>query len=215
MESVKKILRTVRDEVYRIGNEIRLVSPDQIYDEDWYERMANDPQLRADVEHIVNVLYQEFQPASVIDLGCGVGHYLNSFQKRGASIHGVEGAVSAFNHLQVPKSTVEHHDLRTPYSTSDNYDLVVCFEVAEHLPESAAETLVDSITGCGQTVTFTAATPGQSGTHHINLQPHGYWIDLFEKRGYEYRAERTRELQEEMTVDAATWIPKNLMLFSR
>jgi hypothetical protein len=64
------------------------------------------------------------------------------------------------------------------------YDLVVCLEVGEHLPEEAAGTLVESLVRHGDTVLFSAAVPGQAGKGHINCQPHGYWHGLFDGHGY-------------------------------
>lgn len=31
---------------------------------------------------------------------------------------------------------------------------------------------------------FSAATPGQGGYRHVNEQPHEYWLNRFEDRGY-------------------------------
>ena len=48
------------------------------------------------------------------------------------------------------------------------FDLVVSLEVAEHLPSECAETFVDSLTGLGPIVLFSAAIPHQGGTNHAN-----------------------------------------------
>jgi len=214
MMSIKSRLRTIRDEVYRIGDEIGILQPDHIYNDDWFKRMAENQQLCKDADQIVDQLVREFEPDSVIDLGCGVGHYLNSFADRGTQIHGVEGSSNAFPHLQVPNDSVEIHDLRNPYSPPKEFDLVVCFEVAEHLPERAADTLVDSVVQCSDQVAFTAATPRQDGNHHINLQPHRYWINKFKQRGYRYCDSQSQRIRDEINVEKTVWIQKNLMLFS-
>lgn len=212
---IKYALRTVQDMVYRMGNKYEIINPDHIYNDSWFERMAEDQQLIDDADHIVDQLIKEFDPDCVIDLGCGVGHHLSSFVDRGVDIHGVEGSSNAFPYLQVPNDSVEFHDLRTPYSPPREFDLVVCFEVAEHLPKGAADTLVDSVVQCGSDVAFTAATPKQDGNHHINLQSNNYWIDKFNDQGYQYCGDQTQKIRNRISVEKATWVPKNLMLFTQ
>ncbi len=59
------------------------------------------------------------------------------------------------------------------------YDLAVCLEVAEHLPEASASKLVRQLTSAAPAVLFSAAVPGQGGTNHINEQWPDYWDGLF------------------------------------
>ncbi len=56
--------------------------------------------------------------------------------------------------------------------------------MGEHLPKSAAATLVDSLTRASDRVLFSAAVRGQGGEFHINEQPLSYWQRLFAERGY-------------------------------
>lgn len=213
MTLLRRILKSVYEETTRIGDELGVLNPDTIYRESWYADMASDKQLRKDADSIVSAIDTEFNPETVIDLGCGVGHYLRAFQDRNVSIHGVEGAEKAFNQLQIPVDKVEHYDLREPYSPPEEYELAICFEVAEHLPERSASTLVDSLADCAPQVLFTAATPGQGGTHHVNEQPREYWIQKFSDRGYTYEDETVQVLRTEMDVEKAMWIPENLFVF--
>jgi hypothetical protein len=60
------------------------------------------------------------------------------------------------------------------------FDLVQSLEVGEHLPLSAAETLVDSLTTASDRVLFSAAVKGQGGEFHVNEQPLAFWQELFE-----------------------------------
>ena len=65
------------------------------------------------------------------------------------------------------------------------FDLAICLEVAEHLPESSAEGLIQSIVKHADVIMFSAALPGQGGQNHINEQWPHYWQALFEKYDYE------------------------------
>lgn len=123
---------------------------------------------------------------SVIDLGCGPGLYLQPFKKAGMQVLGVDGCSVAGSEL-APGEFVRK-DLRFSFGPwdvqRDPADLVICMEVAEHLPEQFAKTLVQTIIHCGRMVLFTAATPGQGGTFHHNEQWHDYWLKLFWDLGY-------------------------------
>lgn len=68
--------------------------------------------------------------------------------------------------------------------SDEDFDLVVCLEVAEHLDFSLADALVDKLESLGNTILFSAAIPGQTGENHVNEQPHSFWLDKFETRGY-------------------------------
>jgi hypothetical protein len=57
-------------------------------------------------------------------------------------------------------------------------------EVAEHLTKSRAEGLVGDLTRLTDVVLFSAAIPGQGGTDHVNEQYLGYWVALFEAKGF-------------------------------
>jgi 2-polyprenyl-3-methyl-5-hydroxy-6-metoxy-1,4-benzoquinol methylase len=122
------------------------------------------------------------RPGSVIDLGCGPGVYLLPYKMRGCEVLGVDACITGGECL-APEE-FERVDLRLPYTPKHKYDLVICLEVAEHIQEFYVEQLIDNICGCGDTVIFTGATPGQGGTYHFNEQPHEYWLKKFAARGY-------------------------------
>ncbi len=86
--------------------------------------------------------------------------------------------------LQVPADLFVPWNLTTPLDLGRTFDLVMSLEVAEHLPQAAAETFVSSLVGLGPVVLFSAAIPGQQGDHHVNLQWQDWWVEYFERHGY-------------------------------
>jgi hypothetical protein len=76
-------------------------------------------------------------------------------------------------------------DLTMPLHITRKFDLAISVEVAEHLPESAAKTFVDSLTSLAPVILFSAAIPDQGGKLHVNEQWPAYWINLFATLGYE------------------------------
>ena len=190
----------------------RVIGPNSIYDEDYYAKRKGDP-WRSEAQHVGQVVNRYFTPDSVIDFGCAIGAHLEPFYERDVDIKGVEGNSKAFDHAVVPQDRLQQYDLRDRYSSKRTYDLVLCLEVAEHIPERYADNLVDTLVEAGETIVMTAATPGQGGTHHVNEQPREYWYKKFESRGYEYDSKAVSDLRDMIEVELTDWIPDNLMVF--
>jgi SAM-dependent methyltransferase len=122
---------------------------------------------------------------SAIDVGCGVGTWASRLLEYGvADVLGIDGDYVNRDLLRIPREYFQAFDLSKPISIDRRFDLAVCLEVAEHLPPSRSEGLVEDLTKLAPIVLFSAAIPGQSGTDHINEQYLSYWADLF--RAHEY-----------------------------
>jgi hypothetical protein len=111
----------------------------------------------------------------VLDLGCGQGEWLEAFGDVGKV--GVDIAAPEGEHFI-------RHDLQLPIDLHRTFDLALCLETGEHLPAAAADVLCDSLARHSRTIVFGAAVVGQEGIGHINCQPHEYWHQKFEARGY-------------------------------
>jgi hypothetical protein len=134
---------------------------------------------------IVPILKESVAPGSVIDVGCGSGVWLQVWEELGISDYlGVDGDYVRPESLVIPQDKFLSADLAAPLVLARTFDLVTSFEVAEHLPPSSAETFVDSLTGLGPIVAFSAAIPHQGGEGHLNEQWQDYWMKLFARRGF-------------------------------
>jgi SAM-dependent methyltransferase len=134
---------------------------------------------------VVPIVLSIMPLGSVIDVGCGVGPWAAEFIANGvAEVWGVDGDYVSREHLQIPSTRFLPRDLTEPLSFEQAFDLAVCLEVAEHLPESRAEGLVRDLVAMAACVLFSAAIPGPTGTGHINAQYLPYWVERFEKHGY-------------------------------
>ncbi len=136
-------------------------------------------------EGVIPVVKEYVVPASVIDIGCGIGAWLSVWGKNGAKdIRGVDGAYVDKEQLKIHKENFEECNLEKGYKSNRKYDLVSCLEVAEHLKGDFAELFVESQCALSDIVLFSAAIPGQEGTMHVNEQFPDYWATIFYKKGY-------------------------------
>ncbi len=156
----------------------------QDYTEEFYrDRHAA---TRRSAERIVPLVLDLVRPLSVVDVGCGVGTWLSTFQQHGvADIQGFEGTWLDARQLIVPRAAVTLCDLQRPLECARRFDLAVSLEVAEHLPAECAAGFVASLTRLAPVVLFSAAPPGQGGTHHVNEQWPPYWFELFAAQRFE------------------------------
>lgn len=170
---------------------------DDLVDYDWL--MPHVDFHETEQAHALGVLlYEMFQPKSVIDVGCATGIYLLPFRERGAEVWGIDGAPAGGQWIP---DAFELVDLRNPWTPAREYDLCLNIEVAEHLKPQYADGLVKILTSCAPAVFFSAASPGQNGEGHFNCQPELYWTELFAKHGF-FRDSGMTE-QAHQTIDTA------------
>lgn len=127
-------------------------------------------------------------PKSMIDVGCGLGTWACAFKEAGVEkVIGIDGDYVDRSRLLISEADFIPVDLSSPPDASrfGRFELAVSLEVAEHLSAEVAERFIDLLTGLSDTVFFSAAIPGQGGTHHINEQWHSYWVQMFSSRGFQ------------------------------
>jgi hypothetical protein len=100
--------------------------------------------------------------------------------------------------------------LSQPLDLNRRFDLVWCFEVAEHIHPDYVETFLDSLVRHSDTVAMSAAPPGQGGEGHFNEQPWSYWIAKLDTREYRLHEEWTDELRA-----VKEFYSDNMMVFTR
>ncbi len=149
------------------------------YSEAFYA-MTEDVGLRS-ARIVLPPLLRQLRPRSVADVGCAVGAWLSVAKAEGCKVLGYDGYVPDGQLLLEPDEFVRR-DLSEGVACTV-FDLAICLEVAEHLPESAAERLVAGLCGA-QWVLFSAAIPGQGGVNHINERWGSWWAELFAQHGY-------------------------------
>lgn len=141
--------------------------------------------------HVVTPIIEQLGVACdvVLDLGGGMGGWLEAFTLLGAEVHLAD---------QLPDQVAERLHPAIHYYNVDLCDtkavmeivkqvrptLVLCTEVVEHLPPDDAERLLSCVADSVTNVIWSAAWKGQGGEHHINERPEGFWATRWADRGF-------------------------------
>lgn len=154
-----------------------------VYTKDFFETRKSDTRLSAST--LVPIVLEYVQPGSVIDVGCGIGEWLETFQENDVTdIFGIDGEYVDKSLLVIPQDKFKALDLSKPFTLGRTYDLAISLEVAEHLAPQSAPDFIESLTQLAPIILFSAAIPLQGGTHHVNEQWPEYWVQLFKARGF-------------------------------
>lgn len=182
-----------------------------MYDEEFYATIRAGVQSSAAV--VVPIVMDLLKPQHVVDVGCGEGWWGHAFMVAGCTVIGIDGPGAAVSTV-LPERFVLH-DLTESLITLGitGADLVVCLEVAEHLPPDRADSFIADLCALAPTVLFSAAIPGQGGTGHLNERWPGFWVDLFESHGYAVSGALRWMIWDDDRVD--NWYRQNLLVAAR
>jgi SAM-dependent methyltransferase len=155
---------------------------ERVYTAKFYRELES---TRESAAQILPIVLELVKPASVVDVGCGIGDWLAVAAELGVhDFLGIDGGWVKQTQLVIPKEKFTEHDLATPLNLDRRFDLALSLEVVEHLPAAASRILVESLCRSADVILFSAAIPGQGGRHHVNEQWPDYWADLFQEYGY-------------------------------
>ncbi len=151
----------------------------------------------------------------VLDVGCGPGIYVEAMRAQGIEAWGIDPDPAL-----VETEWVKREDVfgTLPLSFPWAYDVTLCLEVAEHLPEHLSLSLVSRLTlmldpNGLRRILFSAAHPGQGGDGHIHCRPKDYWLGLFSYCGFTLDESATAQLLAGVCSGPHMgWLPMNAMV---
>lgn len=165
---------------------------------------------------VVPYILQLIKPNSVLDIGCGFGHWLKVFKNNGTpEVLGVDGEYVLQEHRLkfLEDGEFMSYDLTKELDLKRKFDLVLSLEVAEHIPEKSADIFVKTLVNHGDLVVFSAAIPFQGGQNHINEKPLSYWVSKFKAYGYYFYDPFRQKIWDEK--ELFFWYKQNMVLFSK
>jgi cyclopropane fatty-acyl-phospholipid synthase-like methyltransferase len=167
-------------------------------------------------------------PGKLLDIGCGNGDLVMVCRQLGIQAFGIDQLNLEETDIYM-EGVYFTHDLRTPFNLTEyepeisTVDMVLCWEVAEHIPEEYHNILADTCanhlhrSGFWHKLIFTSAHPGQGGTEHVAARPAQYWREMFHKRGLNYLHEHSIQLAAmwRLINGPCYWLPANVQVFER
>lgn len=196
--------------------DIPLIKPyvlKKVYDTDFYED-ANKLKILSS-KQVASIINSYYDFKTILDIGCGMGLYIQELQKLGKDVIGCDNSVYGIK--KAPQEIIVFYaDVTKPIFLNKKFDIVLCFEVAEHIKKKDSKQLIDNCTNHSDTILFTAAPKGQGGVGHINEQSFEYWKNLFHLKNFQYYYDLSEKIKQEMkSNNVVEWIANNFMSFHK
>ena len=190
---------------------------DRIYDRAFFEEWGpGHEKYVKSAEIIADVLNDRFRPKRLVDLGAGCGVYSHRFAMRGVDVLTIDGVVPPAEHSY--PVAVRTRDLTVPFENIwGSFDLSLCLEVAEHIPEPLADAFLDNLLRFGDRLVLSAAQPNQGGHHHVNERPKRYWVAKLAAKGFSYNRRETGRVLTALTVARPPymWMVEQISVYDR
>lgn len=125
----------------------------------------------------------------VLEIGCSIGAVSNILCSRGFDVWATD--ISSYAVKNAKKLTPKAHflvvDIQKKIQIKEKFDIVICFEVVEHLerPEVGIKNMVETLKDGGKIVVSTPY-PYSWNYHdptHINLKTPDKWVRIMKKAG--------------------------------
>lgn len=111
-----------------------------VYDRDLYEFSYADTDWNA-ARRLLARCIRKGKPGHILDIGCGLGFFVECCHRFGVPCTGIEGSAYAIEaaRKREPALDIRQHYLEDPFPFSDGgFSMVVCNQVIEHLPGATA-----------------------------------------------------------------------------
>jgi len=162
------------------------------YDQDYYGTSydksgvpyGRDEKLWVDLfAAIAGAIVASIGPRTVLDVGCASGMLVEALRGRGVDARGID--ISDWAIGQVPAELRPFCRVGSITDELDgHYDLITCSEVLEHLPPSLAAESVANLCRHADAVLFSSTPSHFDEPTHLNVEPGGYWAQLFYRQGF-------------------------------
>lgn len=133
----------------------------------------------------LKLMLEGLDSSSILDVGCGQGHWLNAAENMGIiDVIGIDGNSIEASELLFPSEKFKQLDLNEPWNLQRKFDVLICLEVAEHLDEISAECFIKCLCNHSNLIFFSAACPDQMGQNHVHCRWPAYWQKMFNDYGF-------------------------------
>jgi len=151
-------------------------------DEKYWEGRGFSDKYYKQAEH-----YRDFcKPNTVLDFGCGQGHFVHAFRSLGIPTTGYDISKWAIDH---PYGRAEGHI--SNHLKFRRYTLVLCYDVLEHIPEDELDKYITKLVGMSaKWIILSVCMAGDPNFYqdetHLTQRPRAWWIFKFQQHGLKF-----------------------------
>ncbi len=127
--------------------------------------------------------------ARALDVGCGSGGVLWLLRERGYDVHGLDFSERAVAEIRRRNlGIVKTADIQQGIPFTGTFDLIVCFEVLEHLyePIRALQHMRDKLAQGGVLIATTPYPGTATDPSDVSIKLPEQWINLMKEAGFGY-----------------------------
>jgi GT2 family glycosyltransferase len=127
---------------------------------------------------VADEIVRQLNPRTILDGGCAKGFLVECLRDRGVEAYGFDVSEYAISEVR-PDIKPYCWVSSATNGISENYDLITCIEVCEHLSESDAQEAIRQMTSHADTILFSSTPSDFTEATHVNVRPIIDWLRLF------------------------------------
>jgi len=161
----------------------------KVYDEVYtnskiHQELMDTASNRKYKDPIIFDVVTKHAPKTLVDLGCGQGHYVRAFRKQlGIDAIGVE--VSSHCCEKYLRDIPHHNlDIQSFFKIAPQFEFVFCTDVLEHIDSEDILNVIDGISKLSNKALLGIANHSdiQCGIElHLIRQPASWWVDILSR----------------------------------
>ncbi|MGH7723748.1 MAG: methyltransferase domain-containing protein [Candidatus Dormibacteria bacterium] len=164
--------------------------PDVVYGAEYYHSHCGSipytPESPVWLEfynRVADEIVRTLSPARVFDAGCAVGFLVAALRDRNVEAYGRD--ISRFAISQARGDISEYCSVGSITAPIEGeFDLILCIEVLEHMPEKQALEAIAVLSRASPRVLFSSTPSDFDEPTHVNVQPTIYWLRHFARAGF-------------------------------
>jgi SAM-dependent methyltransferase len=173
-----------------IATDTAAAVPDALYGAEYYHSHCGDapyapdsPEWLSFYSRIADEIVRSLRPGRVFDAGCAVGFLVSALWDRNVETHGRD--ISSYAISQVRAGVREYCSVGSITAPIDgDFDLILCVEVLEHMPEQEALEAISVMTRAAPRILFSSTPSDFDEPTHVNVRPTLYWLRQFANAGF-------------------------------
>jgi len=172
--------------------------------------MAREHQYDRHLSMALLNFFKRENVSSLVDLGCGMGHYVKHFKENQLNVLGFDGNPDT---PQLSNNLCGVLDLSKEHRFEKPFDWVMSLEVGEHLPVQFEDIFINNLHINNKNgIVLSWALKDQGGLGHFNERSNEYIKNKICQLGYVNDLESENQLRQSASL---SWFRNTIMVFRR